>query len=58
VVQMQDYLNLGGEARLTCPGSLSGENWTWRADEGFADPALADKIYAITRLYGRLGDRI
>ncbi len=52
VVQMQDYLELGGEARMNFPGTL-GTNWTWRAAPGFATEALAAKIAALTRLYGR-----
>lgn len=55
VIQMQDVLNLGGEARMNCPGTMSGENWTWRASEGFTD-GLAQRLYAMTELYGRLGD--
>ena len=53
VVQMQDYLELGGEARMNHPGVLSNLNWTWRAAEGFASPALAQKIAAATKRYGR-----
>ncbi len=54
VVQMQDYLDLGGEARMNLPGTSDGTNWTWRAaPDSFCD-ALAEKIYAMTRLYGRL----
>lgn len=52
VVQMQDYLELGGEARMNFPGTL-GTNWTWRAAPGFATEALGSKIAALTRLYGR-----
>ena len=52
VVQMQDYLELGGEARMNFPGTL-GCNWTWRAAEGFCSDALAEKIYKMTKLYGR-----
>ena len=54
VVQMQDYLELGGEARMNAPGTLSTANWTWRAGEGFDSGELAERIYAITKLYGRL----
>lgn len=54
VVQMQDYLELGKEARMNYPGTLSMDNWTWRAEPGFASPALAKRIRKITRLYGRL----
>jgi len=53
VVQMQDYLELGGEARMNHPGVLSDKNWTWRAEEGFITPCLAKKIRAITKRYGR-----
>ena len=53
VVQMQDYLELGGEARMNFPGTM-GCNWTWRAQEGFCSDALAEKIYEITKLYSRL----
>ncbi len=54
VAQMQDYLELGGEARMNCPGSLSDANWTWRAKEGFAGDALAARIRSFTELFGRL----
>lgn len=53
IVQMQDYLELGGEARMNFPGTQSGSNWTWRARPGFASDALAQKILKITRMYGR-----
>ena len=54
VIQMQDYLELGGEARMNFPGTLSDANWTWRAREGFATAELAAKIRAMTRRYGRI----
>ena len=54
VVQMQDYLELGKEARMNFPGTLSSENWTWRAKKGFDSDALAARIRETTRLYGRL----
>ena len=57
IVQLQDYLELGGEARMNFPGTSDGTNWTWRADPGSFSDALAEKIYAMTRLYGRLADR-
>ncbi len=57
IVQLQDYLNLGGEARMNMPGSTTDRNWTWRVLEGYDTDALARKIYALTELYGRLGAR-
>jgi len=54
VVQMQDYLELGKRARMNFPGTLSMDNWTWRAISGFDSEALAQKILKITKLYGRV----
>ena len=53
IVQLQDYLDLGGEARMNFPGKAEN-NWTWRALPGSYDAALAEKIRAMTALYGRL----
>ena len=55
VVQMQDYLELGGEARMNFPGTTSC-NWVWRACDGYLTDSLAEKIRAMTVLYGRLGN--
>ena len=55
VIQMQDLMDLGGEARMNFPGTMTDANWTWRADLACMDPALAEKIYGLTKLYGRLG---
>jgi len=52
MVQLQDYLELGGEARMNFPGT-TGDNWTWRALPGSYGQALAEKICAMTTLYGR-----
>ena len=54
IVQMQDYLELGKRARMNFPGTLSMDNWTWRAEDGFDSEALSQKILKITRLYGRV----
>ena len=54
VVQMQDYLELGKPSRMNFPGTLSSDNWTWRALEGFDSEALAEEIHAITKRYGRI----
>ena len=55
VAQMQDYLELGADARTNTPGTL-GNNWRWRMTDGQATPELAARIATVTRLYGR-GDR-
>ncbi len=53
IAQMQDYLELGSESRMNFPGTACG-NWTWRAPEDSYNDALAKKIYAVTKLYGRV----
>ena len=53
VVQMQDYLELGKPSRMNFPGTLSMDNWTWRALPGFDSEALAERILKVTKLYGR-----
>lgn len=52
IIQMQDYLELGGEGRMNVPSVLGG-NWQWRASKKDFKKQLAVKIAKITRLYGR-----
>ena len=54
VIQMQDYLELGAFARMNYPGTLSSNNWTWRAEQGCITEELTQRIYAVTKRYGRL----
>ncbi len=57
IVQMQDYLELGGEGRMNFPGKMSDENWTWRASEDSYGDDLANKIYQMSKIYDRLGSQ-
>ncbi|GEP66649.1 4-alpha-glucanotransferase [Clostridium beijerinckii] len=52
IAQMQDFLNLGNEARINLPSTL-GKNWRWRVKKGVLTDQLAEKIHQITRTYGR-----
>ena len=54
IIQLPDYLNLGGEARMNFPGTLSDANWTWRVSGHMINDGLARAIYNLTALYGRL----
>lgn len=54
IAQMQDYLELGKEARMNLPGTVSTDNWTWRAEKGFDSRRLANRLYALTKRYGRV----
>ncbi|MBR0025895.1 MAG: 4-alpha-glucanotransferase [Clostridia bacterium] len=53
VCQMQDYLNLGADARMNTPSTLGGINWRWRVDANDLSPALAGRIFRCTKIYGR-----
>ena len=53
VVQAQDILGLGHEARMNTPSTLGG-NWCWRALPGAFSPALAEKLRRCMERYGRL----
>lgn len=54
VIPMQDFLNLGSEARLNMPSSL-GTNWKWRMKAGATTNRLAKKIARLNFIYGRTG---
>ena len=53
IIPMQDYLNLGAEARMNFPGTMTDANWTWRTKPGTYTAELAEKIKKMTVLYGR-----
>lgn len=53
VIPMQDYLGLGGEARMNVPSTL-GTNWKWRMEKGACTDTLAGEIRQMVQLYGRL----
>jgi 4-alpha-glucanotransferase len=54
IVPLQDVLGLGGEARMNTPGTSSGRNWTWRADDGCFRAAPAERLRSLSKIYGRL----
>lgn len=47
LVQMQDYLKLGNEARMNFPSTV-GENWRWRMVKGALSKEKQDQIRAMT----------
>lgn len=54
IAQMQDFLGLGNEARMNLPSTI-GTNWKWRINEHALTKELANRIYELTKMYGRLG---
>ena len=53
VIQFQDLLGLGSEARMNIP-STQGNNWRWRTLPGTYDRKLARKLYQDIKTYQRL----
>jgi 4-alpha-glucanotransferase len=52
VIPLQDFLELGAEARMNTPSVPLG-NWEWRVAAEQLTPDLAGKIADLTRVYGR-----
>jgi 4-alpha-glucanotransferase len=53
IVQTQDLLGLGSEARMNQPSTM-GKNWKWRVEKGALSAELAEKIRRKMKIYGRL----
>ncbi len=53
IMQMQDILELPGDARMNVPGTVGG-NWQWRTDNGYRkEKFIIDKLAELTRISGR-----
>jgi len=53
IVQAQDVLGLGSDARMNLPGSATG-SWRWRMAPDALTPALAARLHEATAEAGRL----
>ena len=53
IMQVQDLLRLGNEARLNRPGEASG-NWQWRLLPGQLSPEIAAEFKRLSTLAGRV----
>jgi 4-alpha-glucanotransferase len=53
MVQAQDVLGLGSEARMNAPGRAAN-SWRWRMEAGALTPALARRLREATEAAGRL----
>jgi len=54
IIPMQDWLELGSEARMNTPSTLGGNNWRWRLEAKALNSRLSDSIAEMTALYGRV----
>lgn len=52
IIPLQDYLNLGSEARINTPSTLGG-NWEWRVDKDACTDELAAYMKELSVVYGR-----
>ena len=52
IIQMQDWLGLGKEARMNIPSTVGG-NWAWRVKREQLTKTLADEMREMVRLYYR-----
>jgi 4-alpha-glucanotransferase len=53
IIPIQDYLDLGDEARINHPSTLGGLNWRWRLQPGQLTAELAKKMKRMAADYGR-----
>ena len=53
ILQIQDLLNLGKEARINIPSTL-GTNWRWRMSKNDLTDELAEKLKELNKLYRRI----
>jgi 4-alpha-glucanotransferase len=53
MLQAQDVLGLGSQARMNTPG-VAGGQWRWRLAPGQLTPALARRLRRLTSAAGRL----
>ena len=53
MIQAQDALGLGSEARMNAPGSAGG-SWRWQMQRGALTTGLAERLREATEESGRL----
>lgn len=52
IIPLQDYLNLGSEARINTPSTL-GDNWKWRVRSDVFTKKLSARLLNYARIYAR-----
>lgn len=54
IAPLQDYLRLGGWARMNEPGTLKPENWRWRSTTHQFTPELAQQLHTMAASCARI----
>jgi 4-alpha-glucanotransferase len=57
LIPVQDLLGLGNEARMNITGELSPENWRWRLTSIKSLDSVSERLFNLTKVYGRLPAR-
>ncbi len=57
IIQMQDYLGLGSEARMNTPSTIGNGNWAWRMSKDDINDELAKKIRKYAATYFRMKEK-
>ena len=52
VLQMQDVLGLGTQARMNLPGTV-GDNWRWRMKPQAFTDQVAERLLRMAKMYSR-----
>lgn len=55
IVQLQDILGLDNSARMNLPSTI-GENWRWRFKKASITKEITDRLYTLSKTFGRLDD--
>jgi len=58
IIQIQDLLGLGSEARFNYPGTVDDLNWTWRLSLNDYEALDWEKLYSLTQTSNRLGKNL
>ena len=53
IIPLQDYLELGSEARINTPSTLGG-NWEWRVKADACTPELSARMLELAQVFGRI----
>lgn len=53
IIPLQDYLELGSEARINTPSTLGG-NWEWRVAADACTPELSSRMLDLAQTFGRI----
>ncbi|NLY20546.1 MAG: 4-alpha-glucanotransferase [Tissierellia bacterium] len=53
IIQVQDLIGLGNEARINIPGIPEG-NWVWQMKANMLNEDIRDRLYKLTKLYSRV----